>query len=132
MGYNEDLAKLKEKVDQLFTIGYQTDTKGMLQQTFIQILNEAEKNRQSCMNAADNFKKQAAIMEGQANAFCSFSSIITSVLSGYISVAQRVREEEARQASDLVEKETESKEEQTPKVPVVQECARPIKSRKNR
>ena len=111
MGYNEDLARLKEKVDQLFAVGYQTDTKGMLQQTFIQILNEAEKNRQNCMNAADNFKRQASVMEGQANAFSSFASIISSVLSGYVMVAQKAREEEARHAAEQQVTEEEEKSE---------------------
>ena len=104
MAYNEDLVRMKTMVSQLVMTNVASpESKELLEGVLIQILNESERNRQTCMAAADNFKKQAAVMEGQSAAFASLGSIASSVLTGFILVAEKNKEEESRRNLELIE-----------------------------
>lgn len=136
MGYNEELQKLRLKISEYF--GYQEnldpEAKANFEATLIQLLNEAEKNRQTYVNMADNLKKQAAVAEGQANAFSSMSSMVSSVLNGFIIISQRNKLEEQRRQEELKEIEENRKElEQKDEAVEVPEEPAPLKKgRKNK
>ena len=103
MGFAEDIAKLRLRVSDAVAKGLTVkDGKEFLESTLIQIMNEAERNRQNCMNNAETLRKQAAAFEGQAGAFASVSSIVFNVINGYVTLAEQ--EEQARLAEVEEEK----------------------------
>jgi hypothetical protein len=81
------------------------DSKNLYEATLIQIMNEAEKQRQACVSRAEELRRQAAIADGQSHAFTQVSSIVYNIINGYISAAERQKNEEAAQAAEQAEKE---------------------------
>lgn len=102
MSYAEDILKLRKRVQDAVARGVVTnDGKDFLEATMIQIMNDAERNRQNCVSQADNLRKQAAQFDGQAGAFASMSSIVYNVLNGFVTIAER---DEAERAAEEEEK----------------------------
>lgn len=98
MSYVEDLIKLRKRVADAVSKGVvNQEGKDFYEATLIQIMNDAERNRQNCVTQAENLRRQAAVMDGQAGAFASVSSIVYSVINGYVNIAER-DEEERKQA----------------------------------
>ncbi len=96
MSYAEDILKLRKRVNDAAIKGVvPSDGKSILEATLIQIMNEAEKNRQNCLTNAENLRKQASTFEGQAGAFASVSSIVFNVINGFVTIAERDEEERA-------------------------------------
>ena len=100
MAHTEDIIKLRQRVHDALSKGIITGNSDFLEATLIQIMNEAERNRQNCLTNAENLRKQAATFEGQAGAFASVSSIVYSVINGFVLVAERDEVERAAQASE--------------------------------
>jgi hypothetical protein len=71
--------------------------------TLIQIMNEAEQQRQKCLNQMDALRKQLATTEGQAVAFGMMHSVIFSVLNNYVSLAEKTRKEEEQWQAERAE-----------------------------
>jgi hypothetical protein len=108
MAYAEDLVKLRKRMLDAITAGVVEDNvKDFYEATLIQIMNEAEKQRQTCLARAEDMRRQAAVADGQAHAFTQVSSIVYSVLNGYIMVAERQQREEAERAAENAEKEAD-------------------------
>jgi hypothetical protein len=102
MSYAEEIVKLRKMVADALANGVlKEDAKDFFEATLIQIMNEAERNRQNCVTQAENHRRQAAMMDGQAGAFASVSSIIYNILNGYVAASQRAKEEEERLAEEL-------------------------------
>lgn len=71
---------------------------GLYQQTILQLHQEADKRKQSCMQQAQTLRAQAAAVESQGHAFSSMASILFSVVNGYILLEEkRAAEEQARE-----------------------------------
>jgi hypothetical protein len=79
------------------------------------MMNDAEKNRQNCLTTAENLKKQAAIAEGQAQAFSSMSSIIYNVINALILQNERNKIDEDRRAQELAEMQKTMSEQENQK-----------------
>ena len=95
MSFSEDILKLRKRVSDAVIKGVvNEDGKDFFEATLIQIMNDAEKNRQNCVTQAENLRRQAAVMDGQSGAFASVSSIIYNVINGFVSLAEREEEEE--------------------------------------
>lgn len=110
MGYAEDVLKLRKRVmDAVSTGVIDNNIKDFYEATLLQILNESERQRQSCMAQAENLEKQAAIARGQANSYAAMGSIIYSVLNGYVMVQERSLKEESDRAAEQREKEEYAK-----------------------
>lgn len=106
MSYAEDIIKLRKKIIDAATLGVVgQDSKGTFEAMLVQIMNEAEKNRQQCNTQAENLRKQAAMMDGQAGAFASVTSIVYNVLNGFVKNAERDIHEQERMAQERAEKE---------------------------
>lgn len=106
MGYAEDIIRLRQRMQDAVAKGVVSeDGKGIMEAALIQVMNEAEKNRQNCLTQAENLKKQAATAEGQAGAFSSVISIIYNVLNGFVNAAEKAEVEEARVAAEKAERE---------------------------
>lgn len=108
MVYAEDIVKLRKRVQDAVVKGVvTTDGKDILEATMIQIMNDAERNRQNCVSQADNLRKQAAQFDGQAGAFASVSSIVYNVLNGFVVAAEKDEAERAAAAAEKTEQESE-------------------------
>jgi len=106
MAYAEDLVKLRKRIlDALNFNVVDSTSKDLYEATLIQIMNEAERQRQVCVGRAEELRRQAGVADGQANAFSQMSSIIYNVLNGYVMAAERQKREEELRAAELAEKE---------------------------
>ena len=104
MSFTEDLFKLRQKFQDALKSGVVSeDSKDIFEATLIQILNDAEKNRQNCTTQADNLRRQAAVFDGQASAFASVSSIVYGVLNGFVMVAEKAERERLEQEKEKAE-----------------------------
>lgn len=111
MAYSDDLVKLRKRMlDALDNGVVNSDTKDLYEATLIQVMNEAERQRQTCVNRAEELRRQAAVSDGQAAAFSSVSSIVYNVLNGYILAAEKSKREELELAAEKSEKEASAKE----------------------
>lgn len=77
MSYGEEVLKLRKKIVDAVNLGVLSeDSKDTFEAVLLQIMNDAERNRQQCASQADNFRKEAAKLDGQSNAFSSVISIV--------------------------------------------------------
>jgi erythromycin esterase-like protein len=110
MGHSEDILKLRKRVLDAVGAGIiDNNLKEFYEATLLQILNETERQRQTCATQAENLRKQAEKADGQAAAFASMGAIIYSVLHSYISQHERALREEAARAVENAEKEAYAK-----------------------
>lgn len=105
MSYAEDLLKLRKRVLDAVKSGLIDDKqKDFYEATLIQIMNEAERQRQHCTQQAENLRKQASVLDGQASGYSSQSSIVYNVLNSYILAAERAAQEEKIHKEELLER----------------------------
>ena len=110
--FGEDIFKLRKRMlDAVSNNVFEASSKDMIEALLIQILNDAERNRQNCLTQAENLRKQASTIDGQAGAFASVSSIVYNVLNGFVRAAERSKEEIAEQAEE--KEHTGEKDEQS-------------------
>lgn len=94
MSYGEELLKLRKRVVDAVTHNVlKDDSKNIVEALLIQVMNDSERNRQQCVSQAENLRKQAATLDGQAGAFASMGSIVYNVLNGFVKAAERSEEE---------------------------------------
>lgn len=105
MSYAEDILKLRVRVAEALATGAIDGSKETLEAILIQIMNDAERNRQNCVTQAENFRKQAEKLDGQAGGFSSTVSIVYNVINGFIRIAEKSREEELRVVAENDEKQ---------------------------
>jgi len=104
MSYADDLVKLRKRLMDAIAVGLiDPSQKDFFEASLIQMMNDAEKNKQNCLTTAENLKKQAAIAEGQAQAFSSMSSIIYNVINALIIQGERSKLDEERRAQEVEE-----------------------------
>lgn len=105
MGYSDDLVRLRKRMLDALGLGVVDGTsKDLYEATLIQVMNEAEKQRQTCVARAEDMRRQAAIADGQAHAFSQTGSIVYNVLNGFINAAERQKREEQEFAAEDAEK----------------------------
>jgi hypothetical protein len=106
MSYSEDIIKLRKRVLDAVTTGVvDPNLKDFYEATLLQIMNESERQRQVAIAQAEQFRKQAAIADGQASAYSAMSSMVYNVLNAFIVQAERAQAHEASLASEQAEKE---------------------------
>jgi len=131
MSFPEDIVKLRKRVADAVSKGVvNSDGKDFFEATLIQIMNDAEKNRQNCVQQAENLRRQAAIMDGQAGAFASVSSIVYNVLNGFVVVAEK--DEEERRLAEEEKRQAEEEEKQAEPAAQVEADAKPKKISKKK
>lgn len=107
----EILLKLRKRLSDLLGKGLvSSDAFGMYQQTILQLHQECERRRQTCLGQAETLKRQAAAAESQAHAFSAMASIIFSVVNGYVELEERRAREEADRAKERAAAEAEAAE----------------------
>ena len=110
--YTEEVLKLRKRVADAVSKGViNKEGREFFEATLIQVMNDAEKNRQNCVAQAENLRRQAAVMDGQAGAFASVSSIVYGVINGFVNIAER--DEEERKKLEAEKQEAVSDQEST-------------------
>lgn len=110
MSYSDDLVKLRKRVLDAVSVGIvDNNLKDFYEATLLQIMNEAERQRQICVNRAEDLRKQAAIADGQASAYSQISSIVYNVLNSYILLQEKTIREEQERAKEKEELEEKPK-----------------------
>jgi len=96
----EDLLKLRRRVNDLKSLGYMTqESAGTYEQTILLTWQEADRRRQALLSQAETLRRQAAAAEAQAAAFTTMASILYNIVNGFVEAGQkRLREEAERKA----------------------------------
>jgi len=104
MSYAEDILRLRARVGDAISSGALDGSQKTLEAVLIQIMNDAERNRQNTVNQAENLRKQAATLDGQAAAFSSVVSIVYNVVNGFIKINERANEQDERDQEEQAQK----------------------------
>ena len=97
----QDLIRLRQKMVDLQKLDYMTpESFGTYQQTILQIWQEADRRRQTCITQAETLRRQAAAAEAQAGAFSVMSSIMYNVVNGFVEAGEKRIREEAERAAE--------------------------------
>lgn len=105
MAHNEDIIKIRKRVADAVNQGViENNIKDFYEATLLQILNDAERQRQHCVLQAETLRKQASVLDGQASGFSAVSSIVFNVLNGYILAAEKAKREEVERETENAEK----------------------------
>ena len=104
-----ELHKLRKRLLDLQRLGAATPE--TFQQTLMQLWNENERRRQACLQEAEDHLRRYHSLVAQAHAFSAQSSIVYSIINGYVVIEER----RAQELADLAKDKTAS---ETPEVPV--------------
>lgn len=106
MSYSEDIVKLRKRVLDAVSSGVvDPNLKDFYEATLLQIMNEAERNRQTAVAQAETLRKQAAIADGQASAYASMSSVVYNVLNAFIIQHERAQQLESERSAQKLEEQ---------------------------
>jgi hypothetical protein len=95
MAHADDIVKLRNRfVDAVKHELVTGESADFYQSTLLSIMNDAERQRQEHIAAAQRLREQAIAEEGQAKAFSAMSSMVYNVLNGFISKAEEAAREE--------------------------------------
>lgn len=131
MSYAEDLIKLRKRVLDAVALGVvDGNLKDFYEATLLQIMNESERQRQHCLSQAETLRKQASVLDGQAQAFSSMSSVVYNVLNAYIVQAERNQAIDIQREADKAEKDEYIKSLEDVKVDTVSESTTSKKTKK--
>lgn len=92
--YAEELSKIRRRVRDAVSVGIVKNDNAIFEATLIQIMNEAEKNRQRCCQLQETARTQLHKAEAQEQAFMQVISIVYAVLNGFVVGAERQIQEE--------------------------------------
>ena len=118
MSHKEYLIKLRSRVVDAVNTGLiPSEGKEVYEQTLIQIMNEAERNRIRCSNLAEDYKLKAEAASSQAAGFDSMIAIVYSILNGFVrkseddltEIAEMQKEADEDEAADKASKKTSKK-----------------------
>lgn len=102
---NEELVRLRKRVNDLLQLGAATPE--TFAQTMMQLWQEGERRRQSCIAEAEDHLRKYHAMVAQAHGFAAQSSILYSVINGYATIEERKAQELAERAKEQAENPVE-------------------------
>lgn len=106
MSYAEEVLKIRKLINEAVRGGVVgEDNQNIYEATLLQIMNEAERHRQEYLAQAEMLRKQAERAEGQASAFSAMSSVIYSVINGYVLLNEKAKREELSREEEIIEKQ---------------------------
>ena len=103
----EELQKFRRRFAQLMQTG--SVTPEMFHQTLMQLWNENERRRQSCLSEAEDHLRKYHALVSQAHAFSAQGSIVYSIINGYVVIEENRAKEEAARLKERAEVEAEAK-----------------------
>ena len=94
------MLRLRERLMDMERSGVlKPEAASMYKMSMLQIWQECERRRQECLGQAQQLREQAKAAEAQSHAFSIMSSIVYSVVNGYMTLEEkRVHEEAQRRA----------------------------------
>lgn len=103
----QEALKLRKRLTDLFRLGAATPE--TLQQAFMQVWQETERRRQTCLSEAEDHLRKYHALLAQSHAFTSIASIAYAVINGYVQL-------EEKRVQEMADREAERKanEEPTP------------------
>lgn len=91
----EELTRLRLRLNDLLRL--EAATPATFQQAIMQIWQESERRRQSCLSESEDHLRRYHALLAQAHGFSALSSIVFAVINGYVELEEkRVREEAER------------------------------------
>ena len=105
----EEMMKLRKRVADAIATGAGDDAESFVNGILQELLNEAERNRLSCLERAEQFRRQAEKMEGQAMAFAAQGSIVFGIINGFVLAGERANRAAEARKTEQAEKEAELK-----------------------
>jgi len=110
MGHSEDVLRLRQRVHDAFMAGMVGDdeSRGRFEMTLLQIVNDAERSRQTCANQAEAYRRQATMADGQAAGLAQVGSLVMNVLEGMMRAEHKRIEEEQARAAEKAEQVAEA------------------------
>ncbi len=94
MESSETLVNLRKRMADAVDLGVVgEDTKPVFEATLIQIMKNAEKHRLRCISLAEQYRRQEAQAIAEGNAFSQMGSIVFAILNGFVSAAERDKED---------------------------------------
>jgi hypothetical protein len=86
----EELVNLRKRIADAVRLGVvPEDGKAIFETTLIQVMNDAERNRQRCLQVAEDSRRRMTQAEAQASAFSQISSIVYAIVNGFVVAAER-------------------------------------------
>jgi hypothetical protein len=104
---NEELVRLRRRVADLLRLGAATPE--TFHQTIMQVWQESERRRQSCMQEAEEHLRRYHAMVAQGQGFATVGSILYSVINGFATLEERRLIETAEREKEQKEKEEAAK-----------------------
>ena len=116
---NEDLVRLRKRVADMLRLGAATPETFL--QTIMQIWQETERRRSSCMQDADDHLRKFHALTAQAAGFASMGSILYSIVNGYATLEERRVQEMIDREKEKAEHAPEAPASKVAEVPVINE-----------
>ena len=105
---DQEMHRLRMRVGELLRLGALTPE--TFQQTVMQVWQEGERRRQTCLQEAEEHLRRYHASISQASAFAAQSSILYSVVNGYVVIEERKNAELAERAREKAQQEAEKQE----------------------
>lgn len=110
MEFTEAIGRLRGRVSDAVALGVGTDNPGeFTAAALIQIMNEAERRRLSCLEQATALRAKAEAAQHQAGAYVQVHAIAWSVYDGFVKAQERANEDLARQKAEDSAREAQIK-----------------------
>lgn len=106
----DTLINLRKRVMDAVKFGVlDENSKPLLETVLIQIVNEAERQKQKCDALNHEYTQKAAQASAQSSAYSSISSVVYAVLNGFVTAAEKsfILENEPKQEKRLSLEESE-------------------------
>lgn len=107
---DQELLRLRKRVTDLVRLGAATPETYV--QTVMQLSQEGERRRQSCMAEAEDHLRKYHALTAQAHGFAALSSMLFAIINGFATL-------EERRLVEMAEREKEKAENGPPPSPVV-------------
>lgn len=115
---DQELLRLRRRIGDLMRLGVATPDTYF--QTVMQLFQEAERRRQTCMNEAEDHLRKHHALVAQAHGFSAVSSILYSIINGFASLEERRLQEMADRAKEKAENGPVETKEAPPPPPVTE------------
>ena|SRR5690606_22460890 len=111
MSYLEELNKLRQRVVDAVDSGIILENNsGVFTKLVVDVLDDAENNAKKLSAKAEEFRRQAILFDGQAQAFRSVGNMLFAVVNGMVLAKEKADREEQERAIREAEESAEESE----------------------
>ncbi len=95
---NEELIRLRRRIGDLMRLGAATPETYL--QTVMQLFQEGERRRQSCLTEAEDHLRKHAALVAQAHGYSAMTSILYSIINGFATLEEKRLQEMAEREKE--------------------------------